>query len=319
MGGGTGIFPVTSALERLESVDITTIIAVTDSGGSTGRIRDEFGFQPVGDLRQSLAAMAEREGQDWIRKILLYRFDKGSGLKGHNLGNLILTALQDMTGDTTKALEIAGKIFRLEGRVVPVTSEVVDLKINYQDGSSVIGEEVLDEVEENPKKITSVELVPPTRLNPLARQALLDADLIIIGPGDFYANMMGVLVCEDTKDVFSQVAGKIMYIVNLMTRVAQTKDMTAREHLEGIEQAIGRNVDLVLVNNGTIPAETLGIYAQSQEFPVTDDLGSDPRVIRHDVVSDTLFEQKSNDAISRSLVRHDTQKVETVLREVLFK
>lgn len=319
MGGGTGIFPVTSALKRLQSVDISTIIAVTDSGGSTGRIRDEFGFQPVGDLRQSLAALAEDEGQDWIRKILLYRFERGNGLKGHNLGNLILTALQDMTGDTSKALEIAEKVFRLDGSVIPVTQETVDLKIHYVDGTSAVGEHVLDEVGDNPKKISRVELVPPTRLNPLARQALLDADLIIIGPGDFYANMMGVLLCEDTKEVFSQIRGKIMYIVNLMTRVSQTKDMTAVDHLQGIEQAIGRSVDLVLVNDQPVPDSTLQTYAKSQEFPVEDDLGADARVIRHPIINDAMYEQSSNDSVPRSLLRHDTDKLETVLRGILFK
>src|SRR5690606_5785486 len=103
--------------------DICSVVAVSDSGGSTGRIRDEFGFQPVGDLRQSLAALAGDEAGAWIQKLLLYRFQKGEGLVGHNLGNLILTALQDMTGDTTQAMEIAEKIFRLEGTVIPVTRE----------------------------------------------------------------------------------------------------------------------------------------------------------------------------------------------------
>ena len=119
IGGGTGIFPVTAGLRHLNNVEISTIISVSDSGGSTGRIRDEFGFQPVGDLRQSLAALAEAENEEWIRKLLLYRFEKGDGLKGHNLGNLILTALQDMTGDTSEALFRIKQIFRLKGEVIP--------------------------------------------------------------------------------------------------------------------------------------------------------------------------------------------------------
>ena len=133
IGGGTGIYPVTTALSRLD-VSIATIIAVSDSGGSTGRIRDEFGFIPVGDLRQSLAAAAHGDGQEWIRKLLLYRFDKGEGLKGHNLGNLILTALQDMTGSTTEALAKAEDIFKLKAKVIPATENNVDLEIEYEDG-----------------------------------------------------------------------------------------------------------------------------------------------------------------------------------------
>jgi len=116
LGGGTGTSVVLSGLKN-QPVNLTAITTVADSGGSTGRLRDEFGFLPVGDLRQSLAALALENHQTWIRDLLLYRFSKSSALKGHNLGNLILTALQDMVGSTPKALEIAGKIFRLRGHI----------------------------------------------------------------------------------------------------------------------------------------------------------------------------------------------------------
>ena len=167
MGGGTGIFPVTQALKHL-AVTISTIIGVSDSGGSSGRIRDEFGFQPVGDLRQSLAALSESYGQEWIRKLLLYRFSKGEGLKGHNLGNLILTALQDMTGDTATALMRATQIFHLGGTVIPATQELVDLKITYNDGSQLIGEDYLNIEASQEKPVSRVELEPSVPLHPKA-------------------------------------------------------------------------------------------------------------------------------------------------------
>ena len=151
IGGGTGTSTVISGLKS-KHVRLTALISVADSGGSTGRLRDEFGFQPVGDLRQSLAALAKTGSQEWIRKLLLYRFTKGEGLKGHNLGNLILTALQDMAGSTTSALEIAEQVFQLHGEIFPVTTQNVQLEIKYDDGTVVLGEDHLNTHETVAKK-----------------------------------------------------------------------------------------------------------------------------------------------------------------------
>ncbi len=318
MGGGTGTFAVTSALKRLPCT-ISAIIAVSDSGGSTGRIRDEFGFQPVGDLRQSLAALADLSSQQWIQKILLYRFDKGSGLQGHNLGNLILTALQDMSGSTGKALEIAEKIFNLHGKVIPVTNQTVDLKIFYQDGSTVIGEHILDESDENPKSIDRVELTPECTLNPVAHEEILTADFICIGPGDLYASLLATLVVPGISEAFAQTKAKIVYIPNLMTRRTQTHNMTARQHVDKIAEVLGRNVDIILINNTTIPQAILKAYAAEQEFPVTDTLAADTRVIRADFLKEQPVPKTATDTAYRSLLRHDPEKLCAVFRTILFK
>ncbi len=322
MGGGTGIFPVISALKQLD-VDICSIVAVSDSGGFSGRIRDEFGFPPVGDLRQSLAALAENEAENWIQKLLLYRFSKGDGLRGHNLGNLILTALQDMTGDTSKALEIAERVFRLEGTVIPVTGQNVNLKINYDNGSSAVGEHLLDadratvESNEETLKIKNVELTPAAELNPLAKQAIEAADMIIIGPGDYYASLMAVLVPSGVKSAFANTKGKVLYILNLMTRLTQTQDMPASAHVQGIEETIGRPVDMVVVNNEPISDETLSLYAQEKEFPVIDDLGDDKQVVRAPIISNAMVIKATYDISHRSLLRHDSKKLLSVLKPLL--
>lgn len=319
IGGGTGTFPVISALKQ-QPVHLTSIIAVSDSGGSTGRIRDEFGFQPVGDLRQALAALAQAEGEEWIRRILLYRFEKGNGLKGHNLGNLILTALQDMTGDTTQALDIAEKVFRLEGEVVPATSDNVQLEITYTDGSVAVGEHLLDEEGDHTqpvKSIRSVRLIPEARVSPKAAKAIEGAQLIVIGPGDYYASLMASLLPEGMSQAFAKTSAKIVYMVNLMTRLTQTNGMSARQHVEGIEKVIGRKVDYIIISNGSIPQDILDVYAASNEFPVNDDLGNDPQVIRADLVSEEVNHKSTVDTAHRSLLRHDVNKVGQVLRELL--
>lgn len=316
IGGGTGTFPVISALKK-QGIDLTSIIAVSDSGGSTGRIRDEFGFQPVGDLRQALAALAQSDGEDWIRKILLYRFEKGEGLKGHNLGNLILTALQDMTGDTTEALEIAEKVFRLEGEVVPATRDTVDLEITYVDGRVVVGEHTLDDDVSEPTPIEHVKLVPTATLNPKAAAAMRDAQLIVIGPGDYYASLMAALLPEGMKEAFRHSQAIVVYMVNLMTRLTQTHNMTANDHVKGIEEAIGKPVDAVVLHNGIVPEEVRSLYATHHEFPVTDDLGEQPNVIRTNLISEELFQKSNVDTAHRSLLRHDADKVLAVLSQLL--
>ena len=317
MGGGTGTFPVVTALKKLD-LDISAIVTVSDSGGSTGRIRDEFGFQPVGDLRQSLAALADLESQEWIQKLLLYRFSKGDGLKGHNLGNLILTALQDMTKNTTQALEIAEQIFNLDGSVIPVTASFVDLQINYVDGSTAVGEDILDSDAPNPKKIKNVTLVPSCTINPPAKEALLEADFIIIGPGDLYASIMSTLVVNDITEIFKQVTGKIIYISNLMTRLTQTHEMTAQQHVLKVEEVIGRTVDFIVVNNQEIPQPALQKYADSHEFPVVDDLNTDNRVIRTELLLDQLIEKKEYDSAHRSLLRHSSDKLKETFKEIII-
>ena len=316
MGGGTGTFSVISALKQME-VNITTVIAVSDSGGSTGRIRDEFGFQPVGDLRQSLAALAENQDENWIQNILLYRFDKGTGLKGHNLGNLILTALQDMTGSTADALRIAGKVFKLQGRVLPVTDENVNLKIFYEDGSFEIGEHILDENPEVPKKIEKVSLEPNCSLSSDAKEALLNANYIIVGPGDYYASLMATLVLKDIPEVFSKTNAKIIYITNLMTRKTQTQGMTVKDHVNGIEAVLRRSFDHILINSGEINPESLEHYAGEGEFPVVNDLIKDSRAIILPLASSKTVNKKESDIAHRSLIRHDPILIKDALVTVI--
>jgi len=316
IGGGTGTFPVVTALKSLD-INISTVTAVSDSGGSTGRIRDEFGFPPVGDLRQSLAALANPRGQEWIQKILLYRFSKGSGLKGHNLGNLILTALQDMTKDTTKSLEIAEKVFHLTGTVIPVTTSNVNLKIHYTDGSSEIGEHILDKEEASPKKINKISLVPSCKLNPIAYTAITQADYIIIGPGDHYASILSSLVAHETKKAFRESKAKIIYISNLMTRRTQTHNMSIKDHLNEIEKAVDKKANYIVINNSKIPSNILNIYAKSQEFPVKNDLKEDDRIIVANLLLNQVVKKDKNDTAHRSFLRHDADKLKVVLNKIL--
>jgi len=308
IGGGTGTFPVVQALVEL-GVEITCIVAVSDSGGSSGRIRDEFGFQPVGDLRQSLAALARTPSQDWVQKLLLYRFSKGKGLKGHNLGNLILTALQDMTESTEKSLEIAERMFDLAGKVIPVTDSLVSLKIHYQDKTTLIGQHILNEPTAPAKPIDHVSLKPKAKASGLALSAIKSADWIIICPGDLYGSIMAVLAADGINQALNSTKAKIVFMVNLMSRKSQTANFTASDHLSVITKAIEKEVDVVVINSESIPTNVINIYRQDGEEQVVDDLVSDKHVFRTPLLSKNLHNQNSVDQVTRSLLRHDARKI----------
>jgi uncharacterized cofD-like protein len=316
MGGGTGTYVTLTALHH-PGYGLEAVVRVADSGGSTGRLRDEFGFLPVGDLRQALAAMARGKNQDWIQKLLLYRFSKGSSLEGHNLGNLILTALQDLCDNTAQALDVAASIFRLHGAVYPITSKDIQLVIEYTDGTIEIGEHIMDEAKHSGKKVKRIKTSPKATIHPPARNALLEADAIILSPGDLYASLMANLVVGGAAKAIRESQGKLVYVLNLMTRRSQTHGLTARDHVAVIEKQIGRPLDVIIVNNQPIPDSVMERYAQFEEFPVEDDLGSDERVIRANLIRETLVEKAASDVLPRSFLRHDPEKLSALFSRML--
>ncbi|OGV92438.1 hypothetical protein A3B57_04000 [Microgenomates group bacterium RIFCSPLOWO2_01_FULL_47_10] len=317
VGGGTGTSVVLSGLKK-HPVNVSAIISVADSGGSTGRLRDEFGFLPVGDMRQSLAALAESKDQAWIQKLLLYRFNHGEGLQGHNLGNLMLTALQDMAGSTPKAIEIAERIFNLEGSIFPVTDRNVELVVEYTDGTFVIGEHHLNPEKSGGKKIKHIRLSPKAPLYAKAKQALMSADMIVIGPGDLYASLLPNLVVGGIKSVFKQSKAKIVYVVNLMTSFTQTHHYSATDHIAEITKYIGRKPDFCIINHGAIPPDIAKAYQKQQEHAVIDDVDRQKyTVIAGELVGVVTAANHSSDTIKRSLLRHHQEKLTGLLLTIL--
>lgn len=317
IGGGTGTSVVLTGLKG-HSLDLTAIIAVADSGGSTGRLRDEFGFQPVGDLRQSLAALAQENGQAWIQQVLLYRFSQGSSLKGHNLGNLILTALQDLTGSTAKAVEKASKIFRLEGHIYPATTTNVDLVVEYTDGTFLIGEHHLNPENVGGKQIKRIRLSPQAKMYSKAKESIESADLIVIGPGDLYASILPNLVVSGAKQSFVKSKATVVYVVNLMTRFTQTHGFKASDHVEEIKKYLGRYPDWVIVNTANIPSSLQKSYKKDHEFPVENDLKQTHyQVVGAPLVTIAKTVASKADALKRSLLRHDETKLTKLLINIL--
>lgn len=314
IGGGTGSAVALSGLKNYDGVELSAVVVVSDNGGSTGRLRDEFGFLPVGDLRQCIAALATGENEHDIRRLLLYRFDQNSSLKGHNLGNLILTSLENMTGSASKAVEIASKIFRINGAVLPISEDDVNLVIRYQNGQTLIGEKNLDDEKMGGVKIESISLDKTAHIYHKAQEAIISADLVVFGPGDLYGSLLPNTLVEGFKEALTanqKRGGTFVYVSNLMTHYTQTHQMTALDHLRAVEAYCQRKVDVVLVNNQAIDQETVAYYQKANDAPVIDDLGEDKqrKIVRAPLLSTSKITVDPNDPTPRSLVRHHKKKL----------
>lgn len=323
VGGGTGSAVALAGLKKYKSIDLSAVVVVSDNGGSTGRLRDEFGFLPVGDLRQCIAALATGDNEEDVRQLLLYRFDQQSSLKGHNLGNLILTSLEKMTGSPSKAVELASQIFRTSGDVLPVSEESVHLVIQYADGKTVIGEKNLDDKKLGGKKIKKISLNKKAKIYEKAKEALIKADLIVFGPGDLYGSLLpNALVAGFSEALLENKkrGGKFVYVSNLVTHYSQTNQMSAKDHLLEVQKYCKRPVDYVLLNNGKIPEEVLKLYTKEHDFPLVDDLekcNNCTKIIRKDLLSTAIVKAEKNDALERSLIRHHKQKLAKALIKLI--
>lgn len=321
IGGGTGSYVLLSGL-RDYPVNLMAIVSVTDSGGSSGRLRTEFGFLPVGDMRQCLAALTEKGRDDILRTLLLYRFNKGNGLKGHNLGNLILTALTEITGSEALAVETTAKIFRLKGEIFPITLDNVHLVANYEGGSEVVGEHEIDEPKHGGgKRIIKLSTRPQATIYREASRAIRSADLIVLGPGDLYTSILPNLIVEGASREFKSAKAKIVYVINLMTRYSQTHEMTALDHVQEIEKYLKRKIDIVVVNKAIIPPKIIALYKKEKGFPVVDDLKkpSEYKIIREDLLADKVIIKPPSDVLHRSFLRHSSVKLAHTINLLLAK
>ncbi len=319
IGGGTGTFVALSGLKKY-AVDLTAIITMMDSGGSSGRLRDELGVLPPGDIRQCLVALAK--SSKLLRDMFNYRFERGE-LKGHTFGNIFLSTLSKTTGSMKKAIEEVGKILRIQGRVVPVTYTKSDLCIELENGVIIEGETHIDEVENREKRprIKRAFLKPSAAANPDAESAIEEADAIIIGPGDLYTSIIPNLLVDGIRQAIESAKGKKIYVLNLMTKYGQTTDYTAKDHVEDLQKYIGKSVlDVVLVNKRTPKKETLAWYLDFDEHQVIDDLAEaedDLKVIRKNLIKDVVLKKYPSDSLRRSIIRHDSQKLAKAIMEIM--
>jgi len=320
IGGGTGTFVVLKGLKK-HPLKLSAIVSMSDSGGSNKRIRDEFGLLPTSDIRQCLVALSdENHGAGLLRKLFMYRFEKGEGISGMTFGNLFMAALTDILGSQQLAFRETGKVLRIHGTVIPVTLTKTNLVATYEDGSISKEEHVIDEPQhDGALKITSLRLEPHAEPNGEAITAIGKADCIILGPGDLFTSVLPNILVDGIKDAITHAHAKIIYVMNLMTKYGQTLTFTANDHLKQLEQYLGPCITHVLINTTPLPKQALNVYEKTHEYPVKDDLRDSSRysILRADMASDEIMKKTNSDVLIRSLIRHDSDKIANVIVSII--
>jgi uncharacterized cofD-like protein len=329
IGGGTGPFAVLSSLKRYPC-SISAIVTMADSGGSSRRLMDEFGQLPLGDLRQALIALS-RKGALW-RDVFTFRFRQGhgqrpvnplagdpgdshaqlvaeqAGVTGHSLGNLIISALQELNeGNLLRAIEDAQELLDTAGKVLPVTLSHATLCAELSNGEIICGETEIDtrgsrQNGELPT-ISRVLLKEKTPACDDAIRAIRRADVIVLGPGDLYTSVLPNLLVDGVAEAIRASEAEKIYICNLMTKRGETDNYRASDFVREIHRYLGARVDRVIVHDGSFPAPLLGRYAAQHQHPVEPD-EANVRQLVPDVIVDRLL------AIHQDhLVRHDADRL----------
>jgi uncharacterized cofD-like protein len=312
IGGGTGNFTVLRGLKNY-GVEISAIVSMADDGGSTGILRDELGVLPPGDVRQCLVALSNSSSM--MRSLMNYRFEQG-GLEGHSFGNLFLSALEKVTGSFEKAIEEVGKVLVIRGKVIPVTTHQVRLKMILKDRRVLEGEKEIYLSQEIDQGYTSLFLEPYGKANARAVDEIMNADLVIVGPGGLYTSLIPNLLVEGISDALRKSQAKKVFIVNLMNRKGQTTDFTVKSYLQEMEKYIGSDIfDYIIVNNQKPSKQLIERYAEEGKL-IENDLEGDDRVIEVPLLGE-LKESYKVDLIKRSLIRHDSKKLAQELMKIV--
>ena len=247
LGGGTGMSTLLKGL-KLFPLDITAVVSVCDDGKSTGRLREEFNIIAVGDIRRVLVSLSETE--PLVEKLMNYRFETSSDLNGHTVGNLLLTALSNITGNLSDGIESLSNVFNLKGKVLPLTEDYVTLAAQMENGLEVIGEH---NITESKQKIKKVYYKEKAKTNPLVLKEIQEADLIILSMGSLYTSVIPNLLNSDIKKTLEKSSAKIMYVCNMMTQPGETDDFKASDHIKILNKYLeNRNVDIIVANDGQI-------------------------------------------------------------------
>ena len=266
--GGSGGATILRGLKKYFH-NPTAIVTMFDSGGSTGRLRDEFGILPPGDVRACILALAPEDQSGLLRELLNYRFTSNGGLNGHNLGNLILTALGDISGGEEKGIEALSELLQIEGRVLPVTLDYANLYARLSNGQILEGETTIDMRTETELLIKKVYLEPKVKIYPLTQEAIMAADTIVFGPGDLYTSIIPSLLVGGVTKALSKTNAKLVYVCNVMTKRSETKNFDASMHArELLKYAHRDEFDVIICNKSPIRKSVLEEYAREGKEPV---------------------------------------------------
>ena len=320
IGGGTGSFTILSSLKNYTS-QIAALVNMVDDGGSTGVLRDELGVLPPGDVRQCLVALSNSPR---VRQLFNYRFEEGT-FQGHAFGNVLLSALEKMTGSFSDAVETASEILNVRGTVIPATLDNVRLKMEWPNTSITLhGERVIDADHfKNDPRLATISLTPDARANPVAIRAIEDADIVVIAPGDLYTSLGSLLVINGIGNALIKTNAIVVYVSNLVTKKGQTDGFTVSDHAAEIERfAGGKILDFVLYNHQA-PDERLTAHYKESEGAVI--VPVDKNVLENSLYHaiggnfiGQIATSQQNDTLpaTRSFIRHNSSAVASAIIEL---
>ena len=307
IGGGTGVYTILTSLKP-HFKDLSAIVTMADDGGSTGILREEFGILPPGDIRRALIALSSSDNK-MLSDLFSYRFQEGVGLTGHNFGNLLITALHRLTDDFEQAIEEAGKILSVQGRVIPVTLKHSQLLAELENGQTIQGESNIDIPQHDGRlKIGRVWLKPAVEINPNAKKAIINADLVIIGPGDLYTSLIPNLLVFGMKEALQKTKARVACFVNLMTKFGETNNFAASDFVNVVRQYLGDDIlDFAVINNKRPSLKRLSAYVKERSEFVEPDLENILPAENFTPVAVDLLRPKG-------FVRHDAEKVAKIVK-----
>jgi uncharacterized cofD-like protein len=310
IGGGTGLSTLLRGLKRHVAREgdpedpgpridsLTAVVTVSDDGGSSGRLRQDFGVTPPGDIRNCMTALSDDE--DLLSKLFRFRFSGGQGLEGHNFGNLFLVALAEVTGDFTEAVKLSSAILKTRGDIFPATTSNVQLMAMMDDGSCVRGE---TNITASQRRILKLKMVPANaRPLPQTLKAIKEADLITIGPGSLFTSLVPNLLVRGIPEAIAKSHATKVYICNLMTQANESLDLTASQHVQALfEHGRGKLFDYAMLNQTPVPEEMREKYAASNAFPIENDLEALTAMAVTPILGDYLDESP--------IARHNAKRV----------
>lgn len=298
LGGGTGMSTLLRGLKQYP-IDITAVVSVCDDGESTGRLREEFHIPAVGDIRKVLIALSETE--PLFQELLSYRFQTSSDLDGHALGNLLLTAMQDIAGNMSDGIESIGKVLNLKGRILPLTEDNVTLVGKMEDGSVVKGEH---NITKSSQVIQEVYYLKEPEVCEEVLKAIKETDLIILSMGSPFTSIIPNLICEEVIDAIASSKAKIMYVCNMMTQPGETDGYKASDHVKLLNRYLKkRSIDVLIVNSGEIEKELCEKYETLEQ--------KDPVLYDEEELETMGLEIIAQDLVSidDNLLRHDVNRL----------
>ena len=307
IGGGTGLSMLLRGLKEYP-IDVSAIVTVADDGGSSGRLRDEMDMPPPGDIRNVLVALADTE--PLLEKLLQHRFNRGKNLSGHSIGNLLLAALQEITGDFKSAIREMSRVLAIRGKVIPVAEDLVHLVAKMKDGRVIRGESAI------PKAGGTIQRVflEPTdiKATPEAIEAISEADLIVVGPGSLYTSVLPALLVNGITDAIRQASATKVYICNIMTQPGETERYTAYDHIKAIYNHVGHEFfDAIVCHSGKVPDSVNLIYDRQGAGPVEVKIDKLKRLGLQVIAKDL--------SIHQTYYRHDSRKVSALVVDLLVE